>query len=298
MKPVTKTKALATLGALAALGVGGAAASGCGASATLDPVARAAEVSSQQQGAKFTLTMQMSSSALPGALAITANGSVDEREHSAEMTMDLSHIPGISALPGGGGAVQMIFRFPTIYMNMPFLAGKLPEGKTWVKLDVTKAAQAAGINVSQLSSLNQTDPTQLLDYLRASSGDVHTVGGESLNGVSTTHYHATLQLSRILDRLPSSQQVAAKAALEKLGQTGAIPMDVWVDLQGRVRRLQMSIGAGVPAVGAGTAGVNVGGTITMDFTSYGPVPPIVAPPASAVYDMTGAALGGLKLGGG
>jgi hypothetical protein len=300
-KPVPKTmKALATLGALAALGAGGAAVSGCGASATLDPVARAAEVSSQQQGAKFTLTMQMSSSVLPGgALAITANGSVDEREHSAEMTMDLSHIPGISALPGGAGAVQMIIRFPTIYMDMPFLAGKLPEGKTWMKLDVTKAAQAAGIDVSQLSSLNQTDPTQFLDYLRASSGDVQTMGSETLDGVPTTHYHATLQLSHILDRLSSSQQAAAKTALEKLGETGAIPMDVWVDTQGRVRRLQMSIGAGAPAGTAGAAGgVNVGGTITMDFTSYGPVPPIVAPPSSAVYDMTGAALNGLKLGGG
>jgi hypothetical protein len=292
-----RSKALAAFGALLALGAGGAAASGCGASATLDPVARAAEVSSQQQGARFTLTMQFTAGPV-GGFAVTADGSVDERQRAAKLTMDLSHIPGASALPGGGvGTVQMIFRYPVIYMNMPLLASKLPPGKTWVKLDLSKAGQAAGIDLSQFSSLNQTDPTQFLAYLRASSGDVHAVGGETVDGVATTRYHATLQLSRILDRLPASQQAAAKAALEKIGNGGSIPADVWVDAQGRVRRMKLSIGASVPAGTTGAPeGVHIGATVTIDFTSYGPVPPIVPPPAGAVYDMTGTALGGLKAG--
>jgi len=294
----TKTaKALAALGAVTALVAGGAAVSGCGASAALDPIARAAEVTSQQTGAKIALTMQLSSAALPGGgFAITANGYIDERQRSGEMSMDLSGVPGASALPGGGaGTVQMIFQYPVIYMDMPFLAGELPEGKTWMKLDLTKAASAAGINLSQLSSLDQTDPTQFLEYLRASSGGVATVGHESLDGTPTTHYHATLQLSSILDRLPSSDQAAAKTALEKLGNAGAIPVDVWVDTQGRVRRMQLSIGgSGVPTGVAGAAAVS--GTITIDFTSYGPVPPIVAPPASQVFDASSLVTAGLTQG--
>ncbi len=291
------TKALATLGALAALGAGGVAVSGCGASATLDPIARAAEVTSRQAGARISLKMQFSSPALPGGFSVTANGYIDERNRSGEMSMDLSGIPGASALPGGGaGTVRMIFQYPVIYMNMPFLAGKLPEGKTWIKLDLTKAAQAAGINLSQLSSLNQTDPTQFLEYLRASSGGVVKVGAEAVDGAPTTHYQATLQLSSILNRLPSSDQSSAKAELEKLGNAGAIPADVWVDAQGRVRRMQLTVAANVPAGtagGAAEAATGVSGTITIDFTSYGPVPPIVPPPAGEVFDAGAVAAAGI-----
>jgi hypothetical protein len=292
-------RALAALGVLGVLGAGGVAVSGCGASATLDPIARAAEISSQQSGAKFSLTTQLASSALPGGgFSITANGYLDERDRSGEMTMDLSGIPGASALPGGGvGTVQMIFQYPVIYMNLPFLAGKLPEGKTWMELDLSKAAQADGIDLSQLSSLDETDPTQFLEYIRASSGGVTTVGRETVDGVPTTHYHATLQLSDILARLPSSVQAAAKSALEKLGEAGAIPVDVWVDAQGRVRRIQLSLGVSVPAgASGGVTGATVSGTTTMDFTSYGPIPAIVPPPASEVFDATSLAAAGIANG--
>ncbi len=287
-------KALATLGALAALAGGGVALSGCGASATLDPIARAAEVSSQQSGAQIAMKMQFSSAALPGggSMTITAKGSIDEHEKSGQMTMDLSGIPGIASLPGGGSSIQVIYQFPVIYMNMPFLAGKLPEGKTWMKLDLSQAAKSAGVDLSQLSSIGQNDPTQFLSYLRASSGAVVSLGSETVDGVSTTHYSATLQLSKILEQLPGDQQAAAKAALEQLGSSttgvGGIPVNVWVDTQGRVRRMQMSFG--------GSAGIS--GSITIDYKSYGAVPPIVPPPASQVFDASALAASGIQSGGG
>jgi hypothetical protein len=293
-------RGLAALGALVALVTGGMAVSGCGTSATLDPVARAAEITSEQAGARFSLTMRLASPALPeGGFSVTANGYVDERKRSGEMSMDLSNIPGASALSrNGAGAVQMIFQDPVIYMKMPALAGKLPGGRTWIKLDLTKAAHSAGIDLSQLSSLNQTDPTQFLHYLRASSGSVAIVGSESVDGVSTTHYHATLQLSSILARLPSSEQAAGKAALEKLASGGAIPVDVWVDAQGRVRRIQLSTVTSVPTGTAGGPGAATGitSTVTIDFTSYGPVPPIVPPPAGEVFDASAIAAAGIANG--
>jgi hypothetical protein len=282
-------KALTTLGAVGALAAGGVAVSGCGASATLDPIARAAEVTSQQTGARISLTMQISSAALPSSgFAIIASGYVDNRDRSGEMRMNMNGLPGAPELPGGGdGTIQMIFQYPVIYMDMPLLAGKLPEGKTWLKLDLSKAAAAAGMNLSQLPSFDETNPTQLLEYLRASSGGVATVGSESLDGVPTTHYRATLELSSILNRLPSSEQAAAKSALETLGDAGAIPVDVWVDAQDRVRRVQMSIGVSSPAGTAGSvagAAPSVSDTVTIDFTSFGSIPPITPPPASEVFD--------------
>jgi hypothetical protein len=299
-RTLANTKIATALKALAAVGVpvgvliaGAVAMSGCGASATLDPIARAAEVSSQQAGAKISMTMRFSAPALSGAgsYAIAASGYFDEKARSGEMTMDLSGVPGLSALPGGGGngQIQMVFLYPIIYMNMPFLAGKLPEGKTWMKLDLTKAASAAGIDTSSLSSIDQSDPTKFLDYLRSSSGGVVSLGSATVNGVPTTHYSATLQLSHILASLPGNEQAAAKAALEKLGTTGAIPVEVWVDAQSRVRRIQMAF-SGLGAAAGAAAGASL--SMTIDFTSYGPVPPVTPPPASQVFDAS--AMVGIK----
>jgi hypothetical protein len=277
--------ALAALGVGGALVAGGVALGGCGASATLDPIARAAEVSRQQNGVQIAMSMQLSAGAQ--SFAITASGSFDERSRSGQMTMDLSGVPGIAALPGGtgNGQVRMVMLYPDVYMNMPFLAGKLPEGKTWMKLDLTKAAAQAGLG-SPLSSLEQDDPTRFLEYLRGSSGGVVSMGSETVDGVSTTHYHGTLQLSRVLERLPTNDQAAAKATLEKLGSaTGGIPVDVWIDAQNRVRRIRMNLSVSPGSAGTGplaTAG------LTIDFKSYGPVPPVVAPPAGEVFDATSA----------
>jgi hypothetical protein len=72
------TTAFAALFALLALAAGAFAVSGCGASATLDPIARAAEITSTQSGVRFKLTTQMTSSALPsGSVSITGSGYMD-----------------------------------------------------------------------------------------------------------------------------------------------------------------------------------------------------------------------------
>jgi hypothetical protein len=288
-------RATATLLALGALLAAAVSVSGCGAAATLDPIARAAEISSQQPGAKIAMTMQLSSPELPGASSsytITANGWFDEKAHNGEMTMNLSQLPGMSTLAGGEGQVQLVFLYPTVYMHMPALAGKLPEGKTWMKLDIAKAMQAAGVNTSSLSSLDESDPTQFLDYLRSSSGGVIELGTETLYGVATTHYQATLQLTRILEHLPAEEQATVKSALERSGTTAAgIPVNVWIDAQGRVRRIQLSMSSlGVPT-GAPSTGASM--SITIDFTSYGPAPAITPPPANEVFDASNLAAAGL-----
>jgi hypothetical protein len=282
-------RALAALAATAVLCAACAVAlSGCGASATLDPIARAADVSEHQAGARIVMTMQLSAAQIPGGSAkIVARGFIDERAHAGELTMDLAGIPGASAA-GASGTMQMIFDYPTFYMRMPALAGRLPEGRTWMKFDIVKALKGSGISIP-LSSASPSDPTELLRYLRASSGGVTNLGAQTLAGVATTHYRGTLELGDVLAKLPADQQAAARATLEKLGESGAIPVEVWVDRQDRVRRMQLGISAG----GASSGLPSVSAALTVDFTSYGPVPAIAPPPASEVFDATAMAQAGL-----
>jgi hypothetical protein len=274
------SRVLAAIVAGSALLGGGAFISGCGSSETLDPVAKAANLSSQQQGVRFTLQMALSSPALPSGFTITGNGYANGSK-AGRISLDLSQVPGLSAVAGGSGAtVETVYTYPTVYMHMPFLADKLPEGKSWMKLDLSKVTEALGGSpLPQAFSLGQADPSQFLQYLKASSGEVTKVGTQQLYHTSTTQYQATLQLSHVLQDLPESERTAAKAMLQHVGSDGSIPVSVWIDTQGRVRRMQIALNvAGAAASGSAT--------VTVGFTQYGPVPSITPPPDSEVTDLT------------
>ncbi len=255
--------------------------------ALLDPVARAADLSSRQQGVRFTLQMQLSSPMLPGGFTISGGGYANASK-AGRVSIDLSQVPGLSAVAGGGSAtVETVYLYPTVYMHIPFLADKLPEGKSWMKLDLSKITQTlGGSSLPQAFSLGQADPTQFLQYLRASSGQVERVGTQQLYGTSTTQYRTTLQLSRVLEELPSSDRTAAEQMLQHVGNDGAIPVNVWIDPQGRVRRLQLALDVS-GATASGSA------TVTVGFTEYGPVPAISPPPADEVIDLTSLLSSGL-----
>jgi hypothetical protein len=268
---------LATLAAAAALIASGALISGCGSSASLDPVARAAEVSDEQAGVRFTLEMQLSSPQLPSGFTITGGGYENRSQKAARMSMRFSGLPGLSAT---GTSIEAVLLYPIVYMHMPFIADKLPGGKTWIELDMSKLAKAlSASSPSQPLSLGQTDPTQFLQYLRASGGEVRKVGSQQLYGASTTRYQTTLRLARVLEGLPAFERAAAKAMLQHGGVDGAIPVEVWVDTQKLVRRVQMSLTFSGAAASGSAA-------VTVDFPSYGPVPAISAPAASEVVDLT------------
>ena len=85
---------------------------------------------------------------------------------------------------------------PVMYANLPFLADKLPGGKTWIRLDLEQAGQKLGVDLNQLLSQADQNPGQILDLLRA-SGSVETIGTETVDGASTTHYKATIELDKV-----------------------------------------------------------------------------------------------------
>jgi hypothetical protein len=264
---------------------------GCGSSSSpsvaMDAVARAAYVSSQEAGMRFTLNLHLSSASLAQNFTITGSGYTGQGGHSTRMAMNFSGIPGATGMPTGGRGVEAVFLYPTVYMRLPFLADKLPEGKSWLKIDMSKVAQAThGAAVPQALDIGQVDPNQLLQYLKASAGHIQKLGTEQLYGVSTTHYRATLQLAAVLRQLPPQQRTAAQPLLQHIGNAGTIPIDVWVDAKSRVRRMQMSLNIAGPTA-SGSA------TVTVGFTEYGAVPAVTPPPEGEVVNLTGLLTNGL-----
>ena len=250
---------------------------GCG-SSSVDPIAAAAEATSQLPGAKITFSEQLSSSSLPQQIAISGSGYINQGGHSGQLSMKFPQLPGApSSL--SNATIQMVFQYPVFYMKFPqALSEKLPGHKPWVKINTQSAAQAAGINLPALSSTTELDPTQYLNFLRGASGDVTELGRETVNGVATTHYRASIQISRIVEHLPASQRADAQAAvsqLQKLGGLSSIPVEVWIDGAHRIRRERIDIHKQV-------SGTPIDATVTVDYVSFASTETIAAPPPSQV----------------
>jgi hypothetical protein len=287
------TRRIARVGAivLAATGIG-AAASGCGSSSvskdvsnTVDPVAQAATTSSNAKGFQMTMSMRMSSGALPQAINLLGHGSFTPAQKLGQLSFTMK-LPGAAAQALGSNVTfQEILNGTTIYMKMPAaITSKLPGGKPWLKLDLKQLGATAGLGSLGSLTGNPTtsDPAQMLQYLRAESGGITKVGTATVAGVPTTEYKATIQLDKYPNLLPANQRAAAKQAiqqLETMTKLHSIPMNVWIDNQHLVRQIAMAFNEQIPTGGTITA------QITMQLSHYGPQPAPTLPPANQVTDL-------------
>jgi hypothetical protein len=171
--------------------------------------------------------------------------------------------------------MEMVFAFPVVYMHFPPEIGPLPGGKTWVKIDLEKMGQQAGVDFGQLMQAGQNDPSQGLDFLRGVS-DVQTVGDEDVRGVATTHYTGVVDLQSLGAKSPE-----LKAQVDQLVERSGIsrvPIEVWIDDEGFVRRMKQSF------EGNGTLPMNM--TMTTEFYDFGTDVSVEEPPADDVVDFS------------
>jgi hypothetical protein len=202
----------------------------CGGSMALDPVAAAA-TKTAEKGGRLVMTGD-----LPEGITLSADGTFDAAGN-ADLQMKV-----------GTGADMLDMRFVLwneggdliMFIKSPAFSSDLPDGKTWAKIDLTKAAKAMGQDPSKLmQQLNPgSDPTQLLDMLGKASGGVDKVGTETVAGVETTHYHATIDLAKLVQENGATQAEAEQ--LRKMIGAQDLPVDVWIDGDGYVRRMDES----------------------------------------------------------
>ncbi len=284
------TGALLTLLAALALAI---TTGGCGSStATLDPVAQAADVTSQSGGAHIAISAQASGGGLPSGFSLSGSGFFNYDRHEGQLTMNISGVPASvgTNLPPGGVQMEELFTSSSAYIGSSVLDGKLPNGARWMKLDLSRFSQALGLSPGQLTG-GQSNPAQMLEYLKASGGSVTVVGHESVRGVQTTRYRGTIDLRKAAEVLPSSNRSQLQAAMQKvIEETGAsgYPVEVWVDGDRRVRRMTMEI----PLTLEGQQRVQM--SVTVELFAFGPTPTVTPPSEGEVYDATQAALSGLQ----
>lgn len=255
----------------------------------IDPVAKAATISNQAPGLRMNMLMRISSAALPAPITGTGSGSFNTVAHSGtfNLTMNFGAIPQVAqALGTSDLRIDEIVDGLTVYLKLPAALSRAPalHGKPWVKINLASAANALG--VSGLSSLfnnpTSTDPSQLLRYLRATSGDVHKVGTQSVDGFQTTEYRAQIDLNRVPNGFPAASRAQVRqtiSQLERITHVRFLPMTVWIDQQHLVRRLEFSFSETVSG-----QPLSIGATV--DVPQYGPQPTPQLPPASQVADLS------------
>jgi hypothetical protein len=259
--------------------------SGCGsgAVASLDPIARAAEVTTHAGGAQLAMSMQMSVAGKQ--VSLNAHGDLDMANQEGEIFLELSGSALQEDNIPDGTTMTELFTSNSLYVTSPLFANSLPSGAHWMKIDLGELEQEAGISPQSLTS-GETDPTEYLQYLRASSGLVTEVGTATVRGVPTTQYSATIDAAKAISQLDHGDSSAEEKLRGTLAQTGmsSIPVEVWVDSKNRLRRVELQMDMSV-------AGQSLQMTINEELFGFGPIPAVNAPASGEVYEPSLPALG-------
>jgi len=209
-----------------------------------------------------------------GAFTTTADGVTDFTTGDSIMTMDF---PGFGS--EAGGSIEMRMVDGNAYLKMPASLGGGMFGGEWMKMP--GIGDAGGV----LPGLGQSDPSQFLAYLETVSNGVKKVGTDSIRGVDTTHYEATLDLAKAIDRadVPESLRDDLGEIVQKHGVSFTMPADVWVDNDGLARRVQLKLDLAQMAGTDRETGLPVM-TMSMDFYDFGVPVHVEAPPADEVTE--------------
>jgi hypothetical protein len=238
--------------AFAACGGGGSSSSSSSSNAaSITPAAyvkSAARTTAKQTSQHVTLN----GSATLGGQSVLVTGDGDFAEHSGAMHFDFN-------AGGLSGTIDVRLDGTDLYLKSPLFAAALPPGKTWLKIDLSKTANANGVNLSTLIS---QDPSQTLARLRSIS-KVTKVGTEQIDGVAATHYRGRV-----------TKASAAPAGV----------YDVWIgNDDGFIHRMRVS----------SVLGPQQHVVTTVDLSDFGKPVTVDVPPASDTYDATSLRIPGL-----
>jgi hypothetical protein len=198
----------------------------CG-SASVDPasVARAATKTSTTTSYRVAATTKLT--VQKRHVTFKAQGAFDPKRKLGRMNLDMSQlgqIQGGQGSPYNLGYSTFILAGTSMYMRIPLLRQTYPTLKPWVKIDLRRLARSGGLD-SFLQFGAGGDPSTVLGYLKG-LGKLKKEGSEDVRGVSTTHYSGTID----------AKKLKGGAELRRVTSSDKIPVDVWVDGDGYVRR--------------------------------------------------------------
>jgi hypothetical protein len=237
--------------------------SACGGSAAGSAIVQAAQRTARAPGYRFAVSLR--GVMLGERFAVWGSGWLSQPGARAELEVAF-----------GPSRLREVLAPPALYLREEGLAGGLrPAQRMWLRLDAAVVAYAAGGTLSGLG------PGELLALLFASRAARQT-GYERLDGVRTIRYRALVDLRRSAGPATSTAGAEATrlaALLERIDGRDVLPVTVWVDRVGRVRRVRVGFSACA-------AGGRLSEQTTVDYFDFGRQPPVPVPTPAEVTDVT------------
>jgi hypothetical protein len=267
---------------------------GCGASDTvsksLDPVAAAASNTARLPTTHMSMTATISVPGLAAPIQMSGQGAVDNVRKRGSMSLDMSSMA--RSMPATGGLNdpslwrgEYVFDFSggmVVYMRFPFMSKALGGGKSWVRMDIGSMGREMGVNLDQFMQMNQSNPAQQLEFLRAVSGRFTKLGTGRVRGVTGTRYRTSIDIRKYPNLVPEKQRQAMKKSIDTLvGVMGkpTYPVEVWIDAKQLVRRMTMRMDMKAPTGSLAFA-------MSMDFYGFGRPVSVKFPRPEETVDMT------------
>lgn len=257
----------------------------------LEELSRSASASAQATSGRFAFDMEVGFPGADDSFSFSGEGAFDQPSERASFAVDMSGfaqlLGGFFAALGGEGAgnapdfddpsawqIEVVQDGQVGFVRLPALSAQLPAGKSWIRSD-GESVNVDGFQFGELESFASNDPRQLLEMLEAAGGEVETVGVEELRGVETTHYRASIDPAEVAKTTTPGDLGPLAEPLQ--AGIGEVPVDVWLDVEGLVRKVSLEISAEEQGQ-VGSA------SVSFELWDYGEQVEIDLPPASEVVD--------------
>jgi hypothetical protein len=263
---------------------------GCGGGVDAALLATAVQKTQDAGGAELAFQLEMEIPGLAEPVVMTGSGVEDAKRRLGQVEFDMSalaELPGAAALCKGDCGMQVVTDGSAVYMQSALFASQLG-GKQWMKIDLERVGSAMSLPMQ--NGMTSPSASEQLRMLGSISGGVSDEGSEVVRGEQATHYKAEVDLRKTADALPPAQRETARQGIDRLieltGQS-ELPVDVWIDSQDRVRRVEVE-------QSMKQAGVEVSVRMVVEYVRFGVPVEIEVPPAHQVFDATALALQGLS----
>jgi hypothetical protein len=241
----------------------------------------------QAKSARFSMTVRtiFAGEQVPATTATTV-GVYDYAAHTGQMdtTVKTAGIPfrvTERTLVIGSSIYTKLPAPPELPTGDPAIPGK--QCKPWVKFQLPKELAGFGGMGSGFGpgpGEGAGDPTEALQYLKAAASKVVRIGQEQVRGAPTTRYAVTFDAAKQAAQLPGE----LSSFYEESDFAFAKPADVWIDQQGRLRKIHYAITMNAPEMGtdAGQTATQVTVESTLELYDFGVEVHVTPPPASQV----------------
>jgi hypothetical protein len=118
-----------------------------------------------------------------------------------------------------------------IYVDKTLYVDHAQNGKPWVIATPSSSDPVVSQLAETLPATLSSSSVRYYAVLASASKDLRLIGREAVDGVPCVHYALSIDPRVVVQKLPENQRQAMQQAID--AGVGTIPVDEWVDAQGR-----------------------------------------------------------------